>query len=54
MDPNREESFRKAGVATISNDIAEHQSGIWRSLMTQREQVWERAGVGARLRAEEC
>lgn len=55
MDPNREE-FQKAGVATISNGIAEHQSGMWRFLIVYRgNRFGKLAGVRVRLkRAEEC
>lgn len=47
MDPNREESFRKAGMATVSNNIAEHQLGLCRSSMTKREQVREISRCGS-------
>lgn len=35
------ERFRKVGVATTSNDTAEHRTGIWRPLMTQKEQFYK-------------
>lgn len=34
---NIEEHFRKGGMGTTSNDTTEHRSGIWRSLMAQKE-----------------